>query len=464
MEDVDGARPQRSRRDAEIGGGDRGAARLGLRRRCGSRSGRRSGNDYIDRRGGGVAVGADRGADPADLRAALRRRLRRDPAADRARPTTATSPSCGSSTPTARRRSCRATAPARRCSTCGAAGWTDADTFTVLTKAGEVTPTITGPNEVSMAIGRAVADLARLPRRGPRTARGTVELARARVELPARQRRQPAVRDRGRRRGRGRSTSAGSARRSSRTSCFRTAPTSRSSSVDGSTVRARIFERGVGETLSSGTGASGAAVAAFLGGAPSPITVSLDGGDAHRRGHGRPRRHPDRNGLARLRRRARPGPGRGAGGLGAAPGPASSAARSGLHVGRAAGATVGLGGDGENDGTHWIPFVVAAFTVSGGPARRCGLRHGTSVTPLTEGSAPRDQQLGEPRGDEPEREVERREPERDPEQRVGRGRVLGQVELDDDDLGQRPGDRGDEAADDRRAPAGEPAGDRSPRA
>jgi diaminopimelate epimerase len=49
--------------------------------------------------------------------------------------------------------------------------------------------------------------------------------------------------------------------------------------VDGSTVRARIFERGVGETLSSGTGASGAAVAAFLGGAPSPITVELDGGE-----------------------------------------------------------------------------------------------------------------------------------------------------------------------------------------
>jgi diaminopimelate epimerase len=44
-------------------------------------------------------------------------------------------------------------------------------------------------------------------------------------------------------------------------------------------VRARIFERGVGETLSSGTGASGAAVAAFLGGAPSPITVELDGGE-----------------------------------------------------------------------------------------------------------------------------------------------------------------------------------------
>jgi diaminopimelate epimerase len=49
--------------------------------------------------------------------------------------------------------------------------------------------------------------------------------------------------------------------------------------VDGSRVRARIFERGVGETLSSGTGASGAAVTAFLRGASSPIVVELDGGE-----------------------------------------------------------------------------------------------------------------------------------------------------------------------------------------
>ena len=35
----------------------------------------------------------------------------------------------------------------------------------------------------------------------------------------------------------------------------------------------------MGETLSSGNGASGAAVAAFLGGAPSPLTVKLDGGE-----------------------------------------------------------------------------------------------------------------------------------------------------------------------------------------
>ena len=43
-------------------------------------------------------------------------------------------------------------------------------------------------------------------------------------------------------------------------------------------VRARIFERGVGETQSSGTGATGAAVAAVLRGVDSPVTVRLDGG------------------------------------------------------------------------------------------------------------------------------------------------------------------------------------------
>ena len=44
-------------------------------------------------------------------------------------------------------------------------------------------------------------------------------------------------------------------------------------------IRARIFERGVGETLSSGTGASGAAVAHVLRGGDSPVTVRLDGGE-----------------------------------------------------------------------------------------------------------------------------------------------------------------------------------------
>jgi len=49
--------------------------------------------------------------------------------------------------------------------------------------------------------------------------------------------------------------------------------------IEGSRVRARIFERGVGETLSSGTGASGAAVTAFLRGSESPLVVELEGGE-----------------------------------------------------------------------------------------------------------------------------------------------------------------------------------------
>ncbi|HEX8052507.1 MAG TPA: diaminopimelate epimerase [Thermoleophilaceae bacterium] len=44
-------------------------------------------------------------------------------------------------------------------------------------------------------------------------------------------------------------------------------------------IRARIFERGVGETLSSGTGACGAAVAHVVRGGDSPVTVVLDGGE-----------------------------------------------------------------------------------------------------------------------------------------------------------------------------------------
>jgi diaminopimelate epimerase len=44
-------------------------------------------------------------------------------------------------------------------------------------------------------------------------------------------------------------------------------------------IRARIFERGVGETSASGTGASGAAVAYVARGGDSPVTVLLDGGE-----------------------------------------------------------------------------------------------------------------------------------------------------------------------------------------
>jgi diaminopimelate epimerase len=49
--------------------------------------------------------------------------------------------------------------------------------------------------------------------------------------------------------------------------------------LDGGRIRARIFERGVGETSASGTGATGAAVAHVLAGGDSEVTVVLDGGE-----------------------------------------------------------------------------------------------------------------------------------------------------------------------------------------
>lgn len=44
-------------------------------------------------------------------------------------------------------------------------------------------------------------------------------------------------------------------------------------------IRARLFERGVGETSASGSGACGAAVDFVLRGGPSPVVVEMDGGD-----------------------------------------------------------------------------------------------------------------------------------------------------------------------------------------
>ena len=80
--------------------------------------------------------------------------------------------------------------------------------------------------------------------------------------------------------------------------------------VDGSSVRARIFERGVGETLSSGTGASGAAVAAFLGRRAVAADRRARRRPARGRAHRPTRPDADRHRLARLRGRARPGAGR----------------------------------------------------------------------------------------------------------------------------------------------------------
>jgi diaminopimelate epimerase len=158
-----------------------------------------------------------------------------------------------------------------------AAGWTDRDEFTILTAAGEVSPTLTGPDSARVAMGRAATasddypdgaadgvgrlEVGGVEREFQHVSIGNPQCA---IEVPEGLEgldldavgpaieRAPAFPNR---------TNVSFWRR------------------DGDRVRARIFERGVGETLASGTGACGAAIAAHLRGAASPITVVLDGGE-----------------------------------------------------------------------------------------------------------------------------------------------------------------------------------------
>jgi diaminopimelate epimerase len=158
------------------------------------------------------------------------------------------------------------------------AGWTEEDTFSILTKAGPVTPRIIEPRTVAMAIGRASTASSDYPG-GPADGAGTLTSAgrewsfrHVNVGNPQ------CVIDVGDEIESLDLTAIGPEIEGN-TVLFPNRTNVSFTRVEGATVRARIFERGVGETLSSGTGASGAAVAAFLDGARSPITVRLDGGD-----------------------------------------------------------------------------------------------------------------------------------------------------------------------------------------
>ncbi|HEX2129091.1 MAG TPA: diaminopimelate epimerase [Solirubrobacterales bacterium] len=156
-------------------------------------------------------------------------------------------------------------------------GWTDEETFTIITRAGEVTPTITAPDEVSMAIGRASVTSPDYPG-GPADGTGTVASAGREWPFQHVNVGNPqcviAVGDELE----SLDLSAIGPGIEGNTELFPNRTNVSFTRVEGSNVRARIFERGVGETLASGTGASGAAVAAYLRGATSPITVELDGG------------------------------------------------------------------------------------------------------------------------------------------------------------------------------------------
>lgn len=157
-------------------------------------------------------------------------------------------------------------------------GWTDADTFAISTVAGPIVPTITGELTCAVDMGRAATTSKDFPG-GGEDGKGTLSaggrewefqhisignpqcaIVVAEEELDELDLGEigPDI--------------EGHELFPNRTNVSFLA-------IDGDRVRARIFERGVGETLSSGTGASGAAVTAFLRGSAGPITVELEGGE-----------------------------------------------------------------------------------------------------------------------------------------------------------------------------------------
>jgi diaminopimelate epimerase len=160
------------------------------------------------------------------------------------------------------------------------AGWTDADTFSIQTAAGEIRPTITGPTTCRVDMGRAVFASKDYPGgppdgAGELTAGGrTWRFQHVSIGNP-----QCAIHVEDRHRlealdlqavGPGIERAPLFPNRTNASFWCEIAP---------GAIRARIFERGVGETLSSGTGACGAAVAYVLRGGDSPVTVHLDGGE-----------------------------------------------------------------------------------------------------------------------------------------------------------------------------------------
>ena len=161
------------------------------------------------------------------------------------------------------------------------AGWTDSDTFSIQTAAGEIRPTITGERTCRVDMGRAKLTSKDFPD-GPPDGRGTLtgagggELRFQHVsignpqcafrvdslaELEALD--LPAI---------GPPVEANPIFPNRTNVSWWT-------ELEPGVIRARIFERGVGETLSSGTGATGAAVASVLDGGEETVTVHLDGGE-----------------------------------------------------------------------------------------------------------------------------------------------------------------------------------------
>jgi diaminopimelate epimerase len=168
-------------------------------------------------------------------------------------------------------------------------GWTDRDQFAIQTAAGPVLPTITGPATCRVDMGRASVTSKDYPGgagdgRGELAADGRqwsfqhvcignpqcairVPDAKTLAALDL-----PMI-------GPGIESHELFPNRTNVSWYTELTPPSETANAGTGQIRARIFERGVGETLSSGTGASGAALAHHLAGGPASVQVLLDGGE-----------------------------------------------------------------------------------------------------------------------------------------------------------------------------------------
>jgi diaminopimelate epimerase len=159
-------------------------------------------------------------------------------------------------------------------------GWTNSDTFSLQTRAGEIRPRITSPTTCIVDMGRARVHSSDYPRGGPK-GRGELSAGGRTWSFQHVQAGNPQcvirVRDEGELNGLDLAALGPQIEHHAlfpnrtNVSWFVVLAPNR--------IRVRIFERGVGETSASGTGATGAAVAHVLEGGDSPVVTVLDGGE-----------------------------------------------------------------------------------------------------------------------------------------------------------------------------------------
>jgi diaminopimelate epimerase len=158
-------------------------------------------------------------------------------------------------------------------------GWTDADSFAIQTLAGDIRPRILSETECAVEMGRARVESPDYPGgapdgRGELVAGGrTWRFQHVQVGNP-----QCAIRVGTERELLGLDLGSFGAEIERHELFPNRTNVSWFTEREPGSIRARIFERGVGETSASGTGATGAAVAYVLNGGRPPVAVVLDGG------------------------------------------------------------------------------------------------------------------------------------------------------------------------------------------